>query len=127
MIPKKSQSKFLNDLSFPSKPLLILLLQAYLSKLSIDQKKIYEELTVVKSKQKINNNNDLTADNMNGLVMIHGRKMSSSAMSNGFSNSGSSWFEYGAIDDGIIEKLRDEEDVRVRLTGAILLLLKMEL
>ena len=109
--------------------MLILLLQAYLSKLSIDQKKIYEELTVVsKSKQKINNNNDLSAaDNMNGLVMIHGRKMSSSAMSNGFSNSGSSWFEYGAIDDGIIEKLRDEEDVRVRLTGAILLLLKMEL
>ena len=41
----------------------------------------------------------------------------------------SGWFEYGAIDDGIIEKLRDEEDVRVRLTGAILLLLllKMEL
>ena len=108
-----------------------IVLQAYLSKLSIDQKKIYEELTVVsKSKQKINNNNDLSAaDNMNGLVMIHGRKMSSSAMSNGFSNSGSSWFEYGAIDDGIIEKLRDEEDVRVRLTGAILLLLllKMEL
>ena len=96
-----------------------------------DQKKIYEELTVVsKSKQKINNNNDLSAaDNMNGLVMIHGRKMSSSAMSNGFSNNagGSGWFEYGAIDDGIIEKLRDEEDVRVRLTGAILLLLKMEL
>ena len=64
------------------------------------------------------NMNDLTADNMNGLVMIHGRKMSSSAMSNGFSNAGSGWFEYGAIDDGIIEKLRDEEDVRVRLTGA---------
>ena len=78
-----------------------IVLQAYLSKLSIDQKKIYEELTVVsKSKQKINNNNDLSAaDNMNGLVMIHGRKMSSSAMSNGFSNNagGSGWFEYGAI------------------------------
>ena len=28
------------------------------------------------------------------------------------------WFEYGAIDDNIIEKLRDEEDVRVRLAGA---------
>ena len=28
------------------------------------------------------------------------------------------WFEYGAIDDSIIEKLRDEEDVRVRLAGA---------
>ena len=30
----------------------------------------------------------------------------------------SGWFEYGAIDDSIIEKLRDEEDVRVRLAGA---------
>ena len=81
----------------------------------MDQKKIYEELTVVRSKQKINNN-DLSTDNMNGLVMIHGRKMSSSSMSNGLNAGG--WFEYGAIDDGIIEKLRDEEDVRVRLTGA---------
>ena len=81
----------------------------------MDQKKIYEELTVVRSKQKINNN-DLSTDNMNGLVMIHGRKMSSSSMSNGLNAGG--WFEYGAIDDGIIEKLRDEEDVHVRLTGA---------
>ena len=27
----------------------------------------------------------------------------------------SSWMEYGAIDDSIIEKLKDDEDVRVRL------------
>ena len=27
------------------------------------------------------------------------------------------WFEYGAIDDSIIERLQDEEDVRVRLGG----------
>ena len=34
------------------------------------------------------------------------------------STTNGSWFEYGAIDDTIIEKLRDEEDVRVRLSGA---------
>ena len=28
------------------------------------------------------------------------------------------WVEYGAIDDAIIEKLKDDEDVRVRLQGA---------
>lgn len=28
-----------------------------------------------------------------------------------------SWVEYGAIDDSIIEKLKDDEDVRVRLQG----------
>ena len=31
---------------------------------------------------------------------------------------GSGWVEYGAIDDSIIEKLRDDEDLRVRLQGA---------
>ena len=31
------------------------------------------------------------------------------------SNGQSSWMEYGAIDDSIIEKLKDDEDVRVRL------------
>ena len=30
-------------------------------------------------------------------------------------NGQSSWVEYGAIDDSIIEKLKDDEDVRVRL------------
>ena len=30
-------------------------------------------------------------------------------------NGQSSWMEYGAIDDSIIEKLKDDEDVRVRL------------
>ena len=61
--------------------------------MSVDQKKIYEELTIVRSKQKVNNN-DLI-DNMNGLVMIHGRKMSSNSLSNGLNAGG--WFEYGAI------------------------------
>lgn len=91
-------------------------MQAYLSKITGDQKRIYDELASSRPKQppKLLNNNDLSpgdssVDNMNGLVMIQGRKVS---------NPASGWFEYGAIDDSIVEKLRDEEDVRVRLAGA---------
>ena len=53
--------------------------------------------------------------------MIHGRKVSNgltSAPSPSSAAGGGGWFEYGAIDDSIIEKLRDDEDVRVRLAGA---------
>ena len=48
--------------------------------------------------------------------MINGQKISGSESS--FAIASNAWFEYGAIDDSIIEKLRDEEDVRVRLAGA---------
>ena len=88
--------------------------QTYLSKLTGEQKKIYDELTTIRPKQSIKlNNNDFDDSMMNaggGLVMIHGRKMQNHLSTN--------WFEYGAIDDSIIEKLRDEEDVRIRLSGA---------
>lgn len=95
-----------------------------MNKLTGDQKRIYDELATIRSTKhslKLNNNDLLESeDNMNcGLVMIHGRKMSTGnglPMTSVAANS--NWFEYGAIDDSIIEKLRDEEDVRVRLSGA---------
>jgi hypothetical protein len=105
-------------------------MQAYLSKLTGDQRNIYDELASIRplkptTKVLINNNDLEKEDNMSGLVMIQGRKVSSSSSSLGGTSGGgggvgvgTGWFEYGAIDDSIVEKLRDEEDVRVRLAGA---------
>ena len=51
--------------------------QAYLSKLTGEQKKIYDELATIRPKQSIKLNNNDFDDSMNGggLVMIHGRKV----------------------------------------------------
>ncbi len=95
--------------------------QAYLSKLTGEQKRIYDELARSRQKSVKLNNNDFD-DSMSslggGLVMIHGRKVPNGGLPSSAGPSGPGWFEYGAIDDSIIEKLRDEEDVRVRLSGA---------
>ena len=58
--------------------------QAYLSKLTGEQKKIYDELTTIRPKQSVklnnNNNSDSSTDSImnvgGGLVMIQGRKVS---------------------------------------------------
>ena len=46
------------------------------------------------------------------LKLLHRLATSTSAL---LRNTNSQWVEYGAIDDSIIEKLKDDEDVRVRL------------
>ena len=46
------------------------------------------------------------------LKLLHRLATSTSAL---LRNKNSQWVEYGAIDDSIIEKLKDDEDVRVRL------------
>ena len=57
--------------------------QAYLSKLTGEQKKIYDELATIRPKQSVklnNNNSDSSTDSImnvgGGLVMIQGRKVS---------------------------------------------------
>ena len=48
---------------------------------------------------------------------LHRLSTSTSAL---LRNKNSQWVEYGAIDDSIIEKLKDDEDVRVRLQVSII-------
>ena len=55
----------------------------------------------------------MSASSSNGLLPRRG-----SSTSSGITRPGRTWVEYGAIDDAIIEKLKDDEDVRARLQGA---------
>ncbi|CAB4054651.1 unnamed protein product [Lepeophtheirus salmonis] len=68
----------------------------YISKLGHEPRQIYENLSMENESQ----NNDTAG----GVV---GHKLASKG-----------WFEYGAIDTGILSKLKDDENIRIRLQGA---------
>ena len=70
---------------------------SYISKLTSDQKKIYDELAESRARL------DTNTEQPHGIV---GRKISGG------------WVEYGAIDHIIIEKLQNEDEPKVRLQGA---------
>ena len=69
---------------------------SYISKLTPDQKKIFDELEENRSK----------SDNLDQSTGIIGKRITAG------------WVEFGAIDHFIIEKLQNEEEPRVRLQGA---------
>ncbi len=85
--------------------------QSYLDKISVKQRHIFEELLLTPTSSStataMGNGVTVGAVPPNGVV---GRRVSGLG--------GKSWVEYGAIDDAIIEKLKDDEDARVRLQGA---------
>ena len=70
---------------------------SYISKLTPDQKKIYDELEETRSKS------DVMLDQSSGII---GKRITAG------------WVEFGAIDHTIIEKLQNEDDPRMRLQGA---------
>ena len=70
---------------------------SYISKLTPDQKKIYDELEENRTK------NDAILDQSSGII---GKRITAG------------WVEFGAIDHTIIEKLQNEDEPRVRLQGA---------
>ena len=106
--------------------------QTYLDKIQVEQRRIFEELLLVGSKlspyvsqtclnmffkqtsqSEMGNGVTVGAVPPNGVV---GRRVNGSSGMSGLN--GKSWVEYGAIDDAIIEKMKDDEDDAVRLQGA---------
>ncbi len=79
----------------------------YLDRIHIEQRRIYEELL-------INSGQDI-ASMGNGVSTVP-HQYNGGIVGRGVSGKG--WVEYGAIDDAIIEKMKDDEDARVRLQGA---------
>ena len=71
---------------------------SYITKLTPDQKKIYDELEENRSKS-----DNIMLDQTSGII---GKRITAG------------WVEFGAIDHSIIEKLQNEDEPRVRLQGA---------
>ncbi len=89
---------------------------SYLDKIHIEERKIYEQLVFARGGGGGGAAAATAAIMGNGVSVapsgVVGRKVKGSAEVN------SNWVEYGAIDDAIIQKLRDDEDAQTRLEGA---------
>ncbi|TRY68490.1 hypothetical protein TCAL_01388 [Tigriopus californicus] len=87
----------------------------YIDKFTAEQKKTYDQIVANRETAQPSLEAQPLATMGNGVAVIPpdgvgvvGRKLPGQK----------GWVEYGSIDDAIIEKLKDDEDIRVRLQGA---------